>query len=129
MTSTEMGELLETEMEKATLISLLCMQEEYKIDRNMDKRMISIARGIFPEMQNIAMKKESLEEIMSTTVKTTKVLYQEEFGGHSGSSEQSFSRVLAAIVKEKAGGDKRVKNNKKATPETQTSLQIPSPET
>ena len=114
LTSSEMGELLEAEMEKATLISLLRMQEEYLSTSNMTLRMMAIAKGIFPEMANISTKKESLEEIMNTTMTTTKVLFQEEYGGYMGSSEQSFARVLSAIIKEKAGGEKRVKNTKKA---------------
>ena len=89
--------------------------------------MVAIAKGIFPEMQNISMKKESLEKIMNTTITTTKVIYQEEYGGYNGKSDQSFARVLAAIIKEKAGGEKRQKNKNKATLETQTSPHIPSP--
>ena len=127
LTTSEMGELLETEMEKASLISLLKMQEDYLSTNNLKARMMTIAKGIFPEMENTYTKRDSLEEIIHTTTTTTQCIYQEEYGGYNGKSDNCFARVLGAIVKEKAGGEKRVKNTKKATLETQTSPHIPSP--
>ena len=101
-TESELGNLLNTEMETLTPLELTTLKEVYINTRHVDKRMDVIMFSLLPEANSIKDKIDTLKEILETTKLTLSQIYEDEFSG-TGRNDSAFANTLAKLIAQKLG--------------------------